>query len=48
VFDLPAEAANAERNELLPICRWAAGEQATDEAPASNVVPISAAAGARA
>jgi chromosome partitioning protein len=48
VFDLPAEAATAERNELLPICRWAAGEQATDEAPASNVVPISAAAGARA
>jgi chromosome partitioning protein len=43
VFDLPADAATAERAEFLPICRWVQGEQATEEAPASNVVPISAA-----
>jgi chromosome partitioning protein len=43
VFDLPADAATAERGEFLPICRWVQGEASADEAPASNVVPISAA-----
>jgi chromosome partitioning protein len=47
VFDLPVDAATAERNEFLPICRWATNEPAADEAPASNVVPITAAVGAR-
>jgi chromosome partitioning protein len=43
VFDLPPEAAAVEQRELLPIARWALGEQGSDEAPSSNVVPISAA-----
>lgn len=43
VFDMPAEAATAERGELLPICRWVQGEQVAEDDSASNVVPISAA-----
>jgi chromosome partitioning protein len=43
VFDLPPEAAAAEQREFLPIIRWVQGEQAPEEAPSSNVVPISAA-----
>jgi chromosome partitioning protein len=43
VFDLAAEAAPAERGELLPICRWAQGEQTVEESAPSNVVPITAA-----
>ena len=43
VFDLPSDAATAERGELLPICRWVQGEEASEENPSSNVVPISAA-----
>ena len=43
VFDLPAEAAAAEQREFLPIVRWVQGEQAPEENPSSNVVPISAA-----
>ena len=45
VFDLPPEAAAAEQREFLPIIRWLQGEQATEEAPSSNVVPITAARG---
>ena len=43
VFELPAEAAAAEQREFLPIVRWVQGEQASEDAPSSNVVPISAA-----
>jgi chromosome partitioning protein len=43
VFDLPADVASAEQREFLPLGRWALGEPATDEQPASNVVPITAA-----
>ncbi len=43
VFDLPAEAAADEQKEFLPIARWVQGEQAADDAAASNVVPITAA-----
>jgi chromosome partitioning protein len=43
VFDLPTEAAAAEQREFLPIIRWLQGEQATEDTPSSNVVPISAA-----
>jgi chromosome partitioning protein len=43
VFDLPPEVAAAEQREFLPIIRWLQGEQATEETPSSNVVPISAA-----
>jgi chromosome partitioning protein len=43
VFDLPADAAAAEQREFLPIARWAQGEQASEDAPSSNVVSISAA-----
>jgi chromosome partitioning protein len=43
VFDLPADAATDERNELLPICRWVQGEHALEGSSSSNVVSISAA-----
>jgi hypothetical protein len=43
VFDLLSENAADEQRELLAIGRWAQGEQGADEAPSSNVVPISAA-----
>jgi chromosome partitioning protein len=43
VFDLPPEAAAAEQKEFLPIARWVQGEQAADDGPSSNVVPITAA-----
>jgi chromosome partitioning protein len=43
VFDLPAETAAAEQREILAVARWALGENGADEAPQSNVVPISAA-----
>jgi chromosome partitioning protein len=43
VFDLSAEAADAEQREFLPIARWAQGDAAAEENPSSNVVPISAA-----
>jgi chromosome partitioning protein len=43
VFDLPAETAAAEQREILAVARWALGDSGSDEAPQSNVVPISAA-----
>jgi chromosome partitioning protein len=43
VFEMPGEIASAEQREFLPIVRWIQGEQASDESPSSNVVPITAA-----
>lgn len=42
-FDLPADVAGAEQREILPVARWALNEQGAEDAPSSNVVPITAA-----
>jgi chromosome partitioning protein len=43
VFELPSEVAAAEQREFLAVARWAQGDAVTEENPASNVVPITAA-----
>jgi chromosome partitioning protein len=43
VFEMPADLADAEQREILPIALWAQGDDAVAAAEGSNVVSLSAA-----
>ena len=43
VFEMPAEHAEAEQREFLPVATWAQGEEPIVHYPPSNVVPLNVA-----